>query len=164
MVKALVHRAQGSLEDANSTLLEALTLAEPEGYIRIFLDEGEPMRLLISDFRFQIENRMRQKDPNNQKTFLDYIQKLLVGFTLSSVRYTRKSSMTDQPSSLPEPLSERELEILRLMAAGLSNRDIADMDVVSINTVKTQVKSIFGKLGVHHREEAIATARELRLI
>ena len=70
VVKALVHRAQGSLKDANSTLLEALTLAEPEGYIRTFLDEGEPMRLLISDFRFQIENRMRGIVPGGPKNFV----------------------------------------------------------------------------------------------
>jgi LuxR family maltose regulon positive regulatory protein len=156
VVKALVHRAQGNLKDANSALLEALTLAEPEGYIRTFLDEGEPMRLLISDFRFQIENRMRGIVPDNQKTLVDYIHKLLVGFT-------RKSIINDLASSIPEPLSDRELEVLHLMVAGLSNRDIADMDVVSINTVKTQVKSIFGKLGVHRREDAIAAARELRL-
>jgi LuxR family maltose regulon positive regulatory protein len=164
VVKALVHRAQGSLKDANSALLEALTLAEPEGYIRTFLDEGEPLRLLISDFRFQIENRMRGIVPDNQKTLLGYIHKLLVGFIVSSILYTRKSMINDLASSIPEPLSERELEVLRLMVAGLSNRDIADMGVVSINTVKTQVKSIFGKLGVHHREDAIAAARELRLL
>ncbi len=105
VVKALVHRAQGSLKDANSTLLEALTLAEPEGYIRTFLDEGEPMRLLISDFRFQIENRMRGIVPGNQKTLLDYIHQLLVGFTVSSIPYTRKSIIDDLASSIPEPLS-----------------------------------------------------------
>ena len=115
-------------------------------------------------FRFQIENRLRGIVPDNQKTLLDYIHKLLVGFTLSSIPYTRKSIISDLAASIPEPLSERELEVLRLMVAGLSNRDIADMDVVSINTVKTQVKSIFGKLGVHRREDAIAAARELRLL
>jgi LuxR family maltose regulon positive regulatory protein len=160
----MVHQARGSLKDAFSTLSEALTLAETEGYLRVFLDEGEPMRSLISDFRFQIENRMPGMIPGDQKTLLDYIHKLLVVFTVSSIPYIRKPFINDLTPSIAEPLSERELEVLHLMAAGLSNRDIANMDVVSINTVKTQVKSIYGKLGVHQREDAIAAARELHLL
>ena len=143
----------------------ALAKAEPEGYMRIFLDEGEPMRFLLSDLRFKIENRMRGPFPASQKTLLDYIHKLLAAFPPApSIPRARKPSASDLQSSLPEPLSERELEVLRLMAAGLSNRDIADKDVVSINTVKTQVKSIYGKLGAHNRDDAILAARELGLL
>ncbi len=164
VVKALVHRAQGSLKDANSTLLEALTFAEPEGYIRTFLDEGEPMRLLIANFKSMIENRVRGTVPEDQKNLIDYINKLLAAFTISSIPRTRKPFIDNLQSSIPEPLSERELEVLLLMAAGLSNREIADKDIVSINTVKTQGKSIYGKLGTHNREETITAARELGLL
>lgn len=163
-VMALVHQAQGSLKNAFSALSQALTLGEPEGYIRVFLDEGEPMRSLISDYRFKIESQIRGTDPDNQRTLIDYIHKILALFPEPDTRLIQKSTPSNLKSSILEPLSERELEVLRLMAAGLSNRDIADKDVVSINTVKTQVKSIFGKLGVHQRQDAVAAARELRLL
>lgn len=163
-VTAIVHRARGHPSLANSTLLEALTLAEPEGYIRTFLDEGEPIRMMISDLRFQLEKPKRTVPINNQKTLKDYVHKLLAEFTLSPAPYPGKSIMHDQTPTILEPLSERELEVLRLMVAGLSNREIAELDVVSINTVKTQVKNIFGKLGVHRREEAIAAAHELHML
>ena len=163
-VKALIHRVLGDLENTFITLSRALTLAEPEGYVRTFLDEGESMRSLLSDFKTTIESRLPGTGPDNPKTLFDYTQKLLAGFAISSIHQTSKP-LSDHPQlSIPEPLSERELEVLRLMEAGLSNREIADKDIVSINTVKTQVKSIYGKLGVHNREDAILTARESGLL
>ena len=118
------------------------------------------MRLLISDFKPRVHGTTSEK----QKILLAYIEKLLSAFIVSSIAPDHKSIINNLQSSTPEPLSEREIEILHLMVAGLSNREIADKDIVSINTVKTQVKSIYGKLGVHHREDAIAAAHELRLI
>jgi LuxR family transcriptional regulator, maltose regulon positive regulatory protein len=89
---------------------------------------------------------------------------LLRAFAASAI--SRSHASTAQPSSdsIAEPLTERELEVLRLMAAGLSSHDIANKDIVSINTVKTQVRSIYGKLGVHTRYEALAAAQALNLI
>jgi LuxR family maltose regulon positive regulatory protein len=157
--KALVQHKQGNRENAYATLSSALALAEPEGYIRVFLDEGDPMRSLISDFRSTVANRGRGRMSDNPKKILEYTKQLLDAFTQASIPFSRNLQ-----SSMLDPLSERELEVLRLMAAGLSNRDIADKDIVSINTVKTQVKSIYGKLGTHTREDTLAAARELGLL
>ncbi|MGE5225095.1 MAG: LuxR C-terminal-related transcriptional regulator [Omnitrophica WOR_2 bacterium] len=164
IVKARVHWEQGELGDARATLLEVLTFAAPEGYIRIFLDEAESMQALLADFRSWIGNQPRQVAKDHQKTLLNYVDLLLNAFRSSPTSHFSIPMLHSLQTSLPEPLSERELIVLRLMAAGLSNRDIAEQDVVSINTVKTQVKSIFGKLGVHNRKDAVTTARELGLL
>jgi LuxR family maltose regulon positive regulatory protein len=174
VVKASVLGRQGDIANALATLAQALTLAEPQGYLRTFLEEGEPMRSLIDDFRTSILARGRGADQTHQQAPLDYTNRLLAAFTAASV--TRPAAATvHSPASglpaqvlparmLPEPLSERELEVLRLVAAGLSSRAISDRDVVSINTVKTQLRSIYGKLGAHNRGDALATARELGLL
>jgi LuxR family maltose regulon positive regulatory protein len=164
IVKALIHRELEDLENASLALSRALTLAEPEGYLRMFLDEGESMRSLLSDFQARIEKRPRETSTDNQKTIFEYARKLSAGFATISPSQSRKLLSESREASIQEPLSEREMEILRLMVAGFSNRDIAEKDVVSINTVKTQVKSIYGKLGVHNREDAISTTRELGLL
>jgi ATP/maltotriose-dependent transcriptional regulator MalT len=164
VVEALVHQAQGSFEQAYSTLSRLLPLAEPEGYLRIFLDEGEPMRLLIANFKSMIANQVPGTVLEERRISIDYLNKILAAFPVPSIPRTLKSIVDNLPSSALEPLSERELEVLHLMAAGLSNRDIARRDVVSINTVKTQVKSIYGKLGAHTRADALMAARQLGLI
>jgi LuxR family maltose regulon positive regulatory protein len=164
VIKAFVQHEKGDRENALVTLSKVLTLAEPERYIRVFLDEGEPMRSLLSDFRSSSEKRMRGTAPGTQRAILDYTNQLLNAFSISSISHPHKSIVKNLESPIPETLSERELEVLHLMAAGLSNRDIADKDIVSINTVKTQVKSIYGKLGAHKREDAITAAHELGLL
>ncbi|MGE5224516.1 MAG: tetratricopeptide repeat protein [Omnitrophica WOR_2 bacterium] len=164
VVKAIVLRILGELENSFAALSKALTFAEPEGYLRVFLDEGEPMRLLIIEFKSMIENQAGRMVSTDQEISIDYLNKILAAFQIASLPPTRKSSVDNQQSSIPDPLSERELEVLHLMAAGLSNRDIARRDVVSINTVKTQVKSIYGKLGAHTRADALTAARRLGLI
>lgn len=160
MLQALTYAAQKQREKAMSALAQALLLAEPEGYIRLFVDEGEPMRFLISDFRsFQDKLWIERQPDKEQKAKLPaYLDKLIATFG-------------DQPlfTALPkrqnliEPLSERELEVLQLVAAGLSNGAIADRLIVSIGTVKTHINRIFGKLGVQSRTQAVARARELGL-
>jgi LuxR family maltose regulon positive regulatory protein len=164
VVTALVYEAQGSFVEAYHMLSSLLTLAEPEGYLRVFLDEGEPMRLLLAKFRSMIENQAPAKASGDQQISIDYLDKILAAFPVPSVSPVHKFATNSQQPSLPEPLSERELEILHHMAAGLSNRDIAIKDVVSINTVKTQVKSIYGKLGAHTRADALMAARQLGLL
>lgn len=156
VVKAIAQEAGGDRRTAISTVSDALTHAAPEGYIRVFLDEGDPMRSLISEFRRSLESEPRGTVPQHQRTILDYTGQLLDAFTISSAH--RESMTLPLQSSIPEPLTGRELEVLRLIKAGLSNRDIAAKDIVSINTVKTQVRSIYGKLGVHKRADAIIAA------
>jgi LuxR family maltose regulon positive regulatory protein len=164
VVEVLAHRAQGSFEEAYSTLSRILTLAEPEGYLRVFLDEGEPMQLLIENFKSMIEDQVSGTAPQDREFSIDYVNKILAAFPVPSIPPSRQSTLIKLQSPLLAPLSERELEVLHLMAAGLSNRDIAVRDVVSINTVKTQVKSIYGKLGAHTRADALSVARQLGLI
>jgi LuxR family maltose regulon positive regulatory protein len=163
-VKACMQKKQGDLKNAIATLSAALSFAATEGYTRIFLDEGETMRLLTADVKTSLEHQPPGTIPDPQKQIFNYAHRLLIAFSSSSISRSRDTIGRSFQASIPEPLSERELVVLRLMAAGLSNRDIADRDVVSINTVKTQVKSIYGKLGAHNRADAIAAAQNLGLI
>jgi LuxR family maltose regulon positive regulatory protein len=109
-------------------------------------------------------DRERDTLPSNRQALLDYANRLSAAFNVANLSHSRKSTGHPVPLPGPEPLSERELEVLRLMAAGLSSRDIASRDVVSINTVKTQLKSIYGKLGAHNRNDAITAAHDLGLL
>jgi LuxR family maltose regulon positive regulatory protein len=131
-------------------LAEALTLAEPEGFVRTFIDEGAPLAALLQSAAEQDIARR-------------YVARLLAAFELDVSRKTGEKPPSP-PQPLIEPLSERELEVLRLAAEGLSNQEIADRLVISVGTVKTHVHSILGKLDVRGRTQAAARARELDLI
>jgi LuxR family maltose regulon positive regulatory protein len=141
---------------ALNTLRQAITLAEPEGYIRLFVDEGEELRLLLDDLQMLIRRQPHQR--------LDaYLSKLLAAFPASAAM---PRAERPQPGSqvLVEPLTARELEILRLLASGASNQQIADRLVIGIGTVKAHLNHIFGKLHARNRVDAIAKARKLGLI
>ena len=166
--RALALDAQGNAPQAMATLERALSLAEPENYVRIFIDEGEPMRPLIADFRLQIGKRARGTD-GVQAKLRQYADRLLAAWQEETKDDRRKtkppsSSFDLGPSSLVEPLSDRELEVLGLIAAGLSNREIAERLVVALSTVKTHITNLYRKLGVSSRTEALATARALDLV
>ena len=157
--RALQALAAATHDEALSFLHEALTLAEPEGYVRTFLDLGEPMRLLLL--------RMKAEDGRMKS----YVDTLLAAFpTQEELHPSHRTahaqrvhvSLILQP--LVEPLTERELEILRLLPSELSTRELAEQLVVSINTIKTQLKSIYAKLDAHSREEAVEKARALNLL
>ncbi len=163
LLQALAYQALDATELACAALIRALQLAQPEGYLRIFLDEGEPMRLLITDYRLQIANPQQRA----------YAEQLLSAY--STLPITREPSLIDQsvqplrtPHSalrtLVEPLSEREVEVLHLIAAGLSNQEIAERLIISISTVKTHINRIFSKLDVQSRTQALVRARELGLL
>ena len=154
--QALQALAATTHEEALSFLTEVLTLAEPEGYVRTFVDLGEPMRVLIADYRLQIEKRGKP---------LDYINRLLTAFgqVTAAVEPLPIRNQKSEIRNLVDPLTERELEILRLLPTELSTRELAEHLVVSINTIKTQLKSIYAKLDVHSREEAVEKARSLNL-
>jgi len=148
LVQALAHEAQGNRPQALDALEHTLALAEPEGYVRIFVDEGEAMRLLI-------EKQSRNRDHPHS----DYVDKLLAAFTQPVA--TPKSAIIHQKSDMIEPLSERELEVLKLLRTELNGPEIAGQLIVSVNTFRTHTKNIFIKLGVNDRRAAIRRAEDL---
>jgi LuxR family maltose regulon positive regulatory protein len=158
VLEAIALRAHGEKDKAAQLLGDALALAEPGGFIRLFVDEGEPMRLTISDFRLLIEKQLRGQDHK----LLGYVDKLLAAFEQPAAM--PQSKVEDPKSTMLEPLSQRELEILKLIDRGLSNRDISERLFLALDTVKGHNRRIFEKLQVQRRTEAIARARELGLL
>jgi LuxR family maltose regulon positive regulatory protein len=140
-------QADGEKEKAVKLLGDALALAEPGGFIRIFVDEGMPMAHLLS------EAAALGMMP-------DYIGKLLAAFEAEGHR----SAISPPSQPLVEPLSPRELEVLGLIAQGLSNREISERLFLALDTVKGHNRRIYGKLRVQRRTEAVARARELGLL
>lgn len=164
LLRALALQAQGNIEPALATIEQALARAEPEGYIRIFVDEGQPMIELL-------------QRAISQGIALPYINKLLTAFRFTSDDLSVDSDeqlaivtpkSTPAPArtvqKLVEPLSDRELEVLRLLETDLSGPEIAAELVVSVNTVKTHIKRIYGKLNVRSRYEAVERAKKLNLL
>lgn len=149
VMKALAYEAQSNLPAALKPLEKALALAEPEGYVRVFIDEGPPMAHLLYE---ALAARHSTK----------YGQRLLDAFPEMKRRLTAAADETHADGL--EPLSERELEVLRLVADGMSNQDIADRLFLALNTVKAHTRSIYGKLGVNSRTQAIARARALGVL
>jgi LuxR family maltose regulon positive regulatory protein len=150
ILQALALRAQGETEGAMKKLGLALTLAEPEGYVRTFVDEGEPMSELLH----------RAASLGIAR---DYAGKLLVAFD-GGAALPAAVEATKDTAALSEPLTERELEVLRLIAAGMLNRGIAQRLFVAVSTVKKHINNIYRKLEAHSRTQAVARARELNLL
>jgi LuxR family maltose regulon positive regulatory protein len=148
IVQTLAAQSGGDTAQAMSTLEQALTLAEPGGFIRTFVDEGPPMAHLL------YEAFSRGIAP-------DYIRRLLAAFPDALPEETDSMQTQAPESELVEPLSERELEVLQLIAEGLTNQEIATRLYLSLNTVKVHSRTIYGKLGVHNRTQAVAKARAL---
>jgi LuxR family maltose regulon positive regulatory protein len=148
---ALVLSAQGETDQAIVYLKEAIAIGEPEGFVRIFVDEGPPMgRLLYEALSRGIEQ--------------EYVQCLLAAFPDAEPEQSDSSDTQIPASGLIEPLSERELEILALLAEGLTNQEIASRLYLALNTVKSHARNIYGKLNVHSRTQAIARAQALGLL
>ncbi len=153
IVTALAYHAAGSTPQAFASLERPLHLAQPEDYFQTFVDEGEPMRALLSVFQSWIE-----KQPRSQYQELHvYVGKLLSAFA-------QPAGIGKPASRMIEALSQRELEVLQLIAQGLSNNEISKKLFLALNTVKGHNRIIFSKLQVQRRTEAIARARELGLL
>jgi LuxR family maltose regulon positive regulatory protein len=148
ILRALALEAQGDHPGALTALGRALILAEPEGYIRLFIDEGIPMATLLR------QAHMHDIEPG-------YVAHLLTAFEQTGASLNLRDSNAHQ---LVEPLTAREREVLQLLVDGASNREIAHQLVLSVNTVKKHVYNICGKLGVKSRAQAIAQARTLDLL
>ncbi len=149
-VQSVVLFAQGEKDQAVQVLTEALALAEPGGYIRLFVDEGDAMAELLSAAAAQ---GIRP----------DYVGRLLAAFE-GEMKDEQPTASVPGSSFLIEPLSQRELEILKLIAQGLSNREIGERLFLALDTIKGHNRKIFDKLQVQSRTEAIARARELGLL
>ena len=169
MLQALAHQAQGDIPAALVPLERALTLAEPEGYVRMFVDEGHPMAAVLA----QSIERRAQND-----SIKAYAERLLSVF-LDDDKVTRwhgdtiravhdqpvtRSSLHPVTPAMVEPLSERERDVLRLLRTYLSGPDIARELMVSLNTLRTHTKNIYDKLGVNNRQAAVRRAEELGLL
>ena len=153
VIQAVAYHAHGELDTAMRLLQDALALARPGGFIRLFVDEGAPMAQLVS------KAAARGMMP-------DYTERLLVAWDAERQRSTGESPLRTTRSSpaFDETLSERELEILRLIAQGCSNREISERLFLAVDTVKGHNSSTYAKLGVQRRTEAVARARELGLV
>ena len=142
VVQALAHQAREDVPAALASLQRAVTLAEPEGYVRIFADEGPPMASLL-------------RAVSKQGTAPNYVRRLL-----AAVSKTGDSTPASQ--ELIEPLSARELDVLRLLGTDLDGPEIARELVVSLNTVRTHTRNIYAKLGVNNRRAAVRRAQGTR--
>lgn len=138
IVQALVWARQNQRTDAQNALIQAVTLAQPEGYVRVFVEDGQALAPLLI--------QARHSSP-------DYVSQLLSALAAGS-------STSPPASALLDPLTEREQEILELIALGQSNRQIADSLFISVGTVKGHVNHIFSKLNVKNRTQALLRVRE----
>ncbi|HEY3345779.1 MAG TPA: LuxR C-terminal-related transcriptional regulator [Anaerolineaceae bacterium] len=161
LLDALARQAVGDVEGSHLALQRALAQAEPEGYLRTFLDEGEPLRALLAEYRPLAAQTAK-------RSVLAYLDRLLASFPGPQAAIPAAAA-APAPAKRPdgglvEPLSERELEVLRLIAEGLSNAEIARKLYLSPNTLKAHTQTIYGKLDVHSRVQAVNNARELGLL
>ncbi|MFN2156303.1 MAG: LuxR C-terminal-related transcriptional regulator [Anaerolineae bacterium] len=144
-LQAVALQIQGKEHRSLAALEQVLALGEPEGYVRTFLDEGEPMARLLR------QALSRGIAPN-------YVARLLAAFGEEA------ELASPGMEALVEPLTEREVEVLRLLVAGLSNAEIAEELVIAVSTVKSHVNHIYGKLGVENRTQAVIKVQELDLL
>jgi LuxR family maltose regulon positive regulatory protein len=148
---AVVLEAHGEQDQAVQLLCDALALAEPGGFIRLFVDEGRPVAHLLSE-------------AEALGIVPDYLGKVLTAFQAEGQNSQTTSYRPTPAQPLIEPLSRREVEVLQLIAQGLSNQEISERLVLALETVKGHNKKIFGKLQAQRRTEAVARARELGLL
>jgi LuxR family maltose regulon positive regulatory protein len=158
-LRSLALQSAGQHQDALTALAEVLALARPEGYIRVFADEGPPMAALL-------QRLIRVRQPGRaaavaSRAAREHVNRVVQAFRSPMGRPERAAAVAMGPI---EPLTKRELEVLGLIAAGRPNQEIADQLVVTLETVKKHTSHIFSKLGAANRTDAVARARQLRLL
>ena len=156
-LQALALEALGRPEDASTALLQALSLGRPDGHVRVFLDLGWPLYELL------------ERSATTAPISGDYVHDLLNAFRQERERQRSRMAeaatlVASPAASLADPLTDREMEVLSLLAEGLSNKEIASRLVVAPSTVKQHLKNIYGKLDVHSRTQAVARGQELALL
>jgi len=156
-LRALALAAAGDEPSALSALADAVALAQPEGHVRVFTDEGAPMAELLA--RLITGGRLA---PTADGRAADHVGRLLRSFGPASPSPADRDR--GAAPGLVEPLTDREMDVLELLAAGRSNQQIADQLVVALVTVKKHVSHILDKLGAANRTEAVARARGLGLL
>jgi len=172
ILRSLVYARKGSTREAQADVERALTLADPEGYVRVFLDEGQPMRNLLAQWLAHA----------SAGPLRDYAMRLLEQFAAEPPAIAPVSRAGSRPDTmvtpdglqppaieveqpvLVEPLSQREMEVLHLLALGMTNREIAQQLFVAAGTVKAHTASIYRKLDVANRTAAVARARQLGIL
>ena len=151
LLLALAFEAQHDITAALVPLKRALSLAEHQGFVQLFVDEGAPMgRLLLENLK--------------QEDCADFVRQLLAVFPVDKPQKNKPLSGQISEDDWIEPLTERETEILQLIAAGLSNQDIASRLYLSLNTVKAHTRSIYAKISVNSRTQAVSKARALGIL
>jgi LuxR family maltose regulon positive regulatory protein len=160
-LQAVARHAAGDQAGALGALVEGLTLGAPEGYLRVFVDEGPPMAALL---RQLLAARRHQRPAPADTVPSEYLARLIDAFEQNGLPIRPAVGRRVVVAGLVEPPTTRELEVLGLLAAGASNRAIAEQLVVSQETVKKHLSHLFNKLGVANRTQAVARARELGLL
>jgi LuxR family transcriptional regulator, maltose regulon positive regulatory protein len=153
VLQALAHETHGDISAALGALQQALTLAEPEGYVRLFVDEGMAMAILLEE--------AAKRWPAHR-----YVRRLLAAFGAAREADQPAGAEDGMPvkQGSSEPLSERELEVLRLLRTELTGPEIARELTVSLHTVRTHTSNIYSKLGVDKRRAAVRRAEDLGLL
>jgi LuxR family maltose regulon positive regulatory protein len=150
-LQALASQAAGDSSQAMAALERGLSLAEPQGFVRTFVDEGPPMARLLYEATIA-------------GTTAEYARRLLSAFTVAEQEHADTLERQAPQTQLVEPLSARELEVLELIAEGLTNPEVASRLYLSLNTIKAHTRNIYGKLSVHSRTQAIARSRALGIL
>jgi LuxR family transcriptional regulator, maltose regulon positive regulatory protein len=157
-LRALALAARGDQVAALDALAEALTLARPQSYVRVFADEGAPMHALLTQLAVHLDQQ-----PAAHGITPGYMEALVRACGRPHAA-SPSARLAAPPPGLAEPLTDRETDVLRLIAAGKSNQRIAHELVVTVDTVKKHVSHVLGKLGAANRTEAVSRARELGVI
>jgi LuxR family maltose regulon positive regulatory protein len=154
VLQAITQQALGHKRRALDYLKKAIKYASPGGYARAFLDEGPVVAELLAKAHVHLDVPAEQ----------EFVSRLLAAFDISEYESPRALLPHPRTQPLLEPLSERELEVLRVVARGLSNREVAENLFIATGTVRKHLEHIYGKLNVHSRTQAVARARELNLL
>ncbi len=149
LLRAQMYALLGEQSASRADVVRALELAEPEGFIGLFVEQGLPVAEALAEL-------VRLKQLGTVRP--DYVARILVVTELTG------TPESEAPAALIEPLTDRELDVLRLIAQGLKYKEIAAELYISLNTIRYHVKAIYGKLGVNNRTQAVDVARELRLL